>query len=59
MTITIAAVNNKEKTFESHRIIAERAAEIKRYLKGFDGSNFLSDRRGPEQKRRSKAPMVS
>ena len=59
MTITIAAVNNRENTFESHCIVAERAAEIKLYLKRFDGSNFLSDRRGPEQKRRSKVPMVS
>ena len=59
MTITIAAVNNDEKEFESHRILAERAAEIKLYLKQSEGSNFLSDRRGPEEKRRSKAPMVS
>ncbi len=59
MTITIAAVNNDEKKFESHRILAERAAEIKRYLKQSEGSNFLSDRRGPEEKRHSKAPMVS
>lgn len=59
MTMTIAAVNNKEKNFESHRIVAERAAEIKHYLKRFEGSNFLSDRRGPEHRRRAKAPMVS
>lgn len=59
MTITIAAVNNDEKEFESHRILAERAAEIKLYLKQSEGSNFLSDRRGAEEKRRSKAPMVS
>ena len=59
MTITIAAVNNDQKKFESHRILAERAAEIKLYLKRFEGSNFLSDRRDPEKRRRSKAPMVS
>ena len=59
MTITIAAVNNDEKKFESHRILAERAAEIKRYLKQSEGSNFLSDRRGAEEKRHSKAPMVT
>ncbi len=58
MTITIAAVNNDEKKFESHRILAERAAEIKHYLKRSEGSNFLSDRRGAEEKRHSKAPMV-
>jgi len=43
----------------SHRILAERAAEIKRYLKQSEGSNFLSDRRGAEEKRHSKAPMVT
>jgi len=39
--------------------IVERAAEIKRYLKQSEGSNFLSDRRGAEEKRHSKAPMVT
>ena len=59
MTITIAAVNNDKKKFESHRIIGERAAEIKLHLKRFEGSNFLSDRRGVEKRPYSQAPMVS
>lgn len=58
MTITIAAVNNEKKTLENHRIIAERAAEIKTYLKRFEGSNFLSDRRGPDEKRRRTARVA-
>jgi diguanylate cyclase (GGDEF)-like protein len=49
MTITIAAVNNVGKQFESPHIISERAAEIKKYLKQFEGSNYLSDRRGTEK----------
>lgn len=59
MTITIAAVNNDKKKFESHRIIGERAAEIKLHLKRFEGSNFLSDRRGVEKRPDNQAPMVS
>ena len=58
MTVTIAAVNNESKTLESHRVIAERAAEIKRHLKQFEGSNFLSDRRGPDEKRRRTLPVA-
>jgi diguanylate cyclase (GGDEF)-like protein len=46
MSITVAAVNNVKKHFESPHIISERAAEIKKYLKQLDGSNYLSDRRG-------------
>jgi diguanylate cyclase (GGDEF)-like protein len=49
MTITIAAINNVRKQFESPHIISERAAEIKKYLKQFEGSNYLSDRRGTER----------
>jgi diguanylate cyclase (GGDEF)-like protein len=49
MTITISAVNNVGKQFESPHIISERAAEIKKYLKQFEGSNYLSDRRGTEK----------
>jgi diguanylate cyclase (GGDEF)-like protein len=49
MTITIAAVNNVRKSFESAHMISERAAEIKKYLKQFEGSNYLSDRRGTEK----------
>ena len=54
MSITIAVVNNRGKTFKSNRVIAERAAEIKKYLKQREGSNFHSDRRGGEEKRSGK-----
>jgi hypothetical protein len=30
-------------------VIAERAAELKKYLKRFQGSNFLSERRGASE----------
>jgi diguanylate cyclase (GGDEF)-like protein len=59
MSITIAAVNNKNKTFESPHAIAERAAEIKTYLKRMSGSNFLSDRRKTNQRRRRRTPAAS
>jgi diguanylate cyclase (GGDEF)-like protein len=59
MSITIAAVNNRGKSFESSHEIAERAAEIKTHLKRMEGSNFLSDRRTAAQRRRSKARAAS
>ncbi len=54
MSITIAAVNNSGKSFASSHHIAERAAEIKTYLKRMEGSNFLSDRRNTNRRRRRK-----
>ncbi len=59
MSITIATVNNKRKSFESSHVIAERAAEIKTHLKRMEGSNFLSDRRTTAQRKRSKIPAAS
>jgi len=46
MSITIAIVSGTKEDFESTLVIAERAAELKKYLKKFQGSNFLSERRG-------------
>lgn len=46
MTITIAVVNNAAESFPTSHVIAERAAELKKYLKRFQGSNYLSERRG-------------
>jgi hypothetical protein len=50
MTITIAVVNNAVEQFPSSHVIAERAAELKKYLKRFKGSNYLSERRGSAAK---------
>lgn len=49
MSITIAVVNNAVEQFPSSHIIAERAAELKKYLKRFQGSNYLSERRGGQK----------
>lgn len=46
MSITIAVVNNNKEQFPSSHVIAERAAELKKYLKRFKGSNYLAERRG-------------
>lgn len=46
MSITLAIVSGSKEDFESTHVIAERAAELKKYLKKFQGSNFLSERRG-------------
>ena len=46
MSITLAIVSGAKEDFESTYVIAERAAELKKYLKKFQGSNFLSERRG-------------
>ena len=46
MSITVAVVNNVTERAGSSHEIAERAAELKKYLKRFQGSNYLSERRG-------------
>jgi diguanylate cyclase (GGDEF)-like protein len=46
MSITLAVISGSREDFESTHVIAERAAELKKYLKKFQGSNFLSERRG-------------
>ena len=46
MSITLAVISGSTEDFESTHVIAERAAELKKYLKKFPGSNFLSERRG-------------
>ena len=48
MTITMAVISGSQNDFESTHVIVERAAELKKYLKRFKGSNFLSERRGAE-----------
>jgi hypothetical protein len=50
MSITIAVVNNAAAQFPSSHVIAERAAELKKYLKRFQGSNYLSERRSAREK---------
>jgi DNA-binding response OmpR family regulator len=49
MSITVAVVNNLVDKFPSSHVIAERAAELKKYLKRFQGSNYLSERRASRQ----------
>jgi diguanylate cyclase (GGDEF)-like protein len=46
MSITMAVVSGSRTELESTHLIAERAAELKKYLKRFQGSNYLSERRG-------------
>jgi hypothetical protein len=46
MSITMAVISGSRVDLESTHVIAERAAELKKYLKRFQGSNFLSERRG-------------
>lgn len=49
MSITLAIVSGGKEDFGSTHVIAERAAELKKYLKRFEGSNFLSERRGTRE----------
>ncbi len=46
MSITMAIVSGVKGDFPSTHVIAERAAELKKYLKKYAGSNYLSERRG-------------
>ncbi|MBU0759205.1 MAG: response regulator [Candidatus Omnitrophica bacterium] len=50
MSISIAIANNKDHTLENAVQLMEIIAEIKAYLKTLPGSNFLVNRRGPEEK---------
>ncbi len=45
MTISIAVVTNLERTFSHFAEIGEVGAELKKYLKNLEGSNYLIDRR--------------
>jgi hypothetical protein len=47
----MAVVSGSRADLESTHLIAERAAELKKYLKRFQGSNFLSERRGTSDSR--------
>lgn len=56
MSITIAVVNTVTEKVSSSHAIAERAAELKKYLKRFQGSNYLSERRGAPQQQPNQKP---
>ena len=45
MTISLAIVTNVDRKLTSHLQVAEIAAELKKKVKTFDGSNYLIDRR--------------
>ncbi len=45
MTVSIAIVTNERRSFESYGQVGEAAAELKRYVKGIAGSNFVKDQR--------------
>lgn len=46
MTISLAVVTNERRYFENALEIAEVAAEVKKYVKTLEGSNYMKDRRG-------------
>jgi hypothetical protein len=56
MSITMAVISGSRADFESTHVIAERAAELKKYLKRFQGSNFLSERRGASESHGEELP---
>jgi len=56
MSITMAVISGSRSDFESTHVIAERAAELKKYLKRFQGSNFLSERRGESEPHADEMP---
>lgn len=46
MTISLAIVTNEKRVYENALEIAQVAAEVKKYVKNLNGSNYLKDRRG-------------
>lgn len=59
MSITLAIISGSKEDFESTHVIAERAAELKKYLKKFQGSNFLSERRGLREEALGKTKVMT
>lgn len=59
MTVSVAVVN-REKDSEYKNIIEinEKVAEVKRYLKGFEGSKFMADRRSDPKKGKAEARQL-
>lgn len=45
MTISLAVVTNEKNNYENLLEIAEIAAEVKKYVKNMEGSNYIKDRR--------------
>ncbi|HZK26680.1 MAG TPA: diguanylate cyclase response regulator, partial [Thermoclostridium sp.] len=45
MTISLAVVTNENNDYINPLEIGEAAAEVKKYVKTFTGSNYLKDRR--------------
>ena len=56
MSVSIAVVNNARGPLEFKNVIEvnERVAEVKRYLKNFNGSKFMTDRRSAARNQSSK-----
>ena len=46
MSISIAVIMNEEKRYKHYGQASQEATEIKRYVKGIEGSNYMIDRRG-------------
>lgn len=46
MTVSIAVVLNEKKRYKHFGQASQDAAEIKKYVKGLEGSNYMIDRRG-------------
>ena len=56
MSITVAVVNNVTQRAGSSNEISERAEELKKYLKRFQGSNYLSERRSDPENEAGNKP---
>ena len=49
MSISVAVVMNEEKRYKHYGHASQEATEIKRYVKGIEGSNYMIDRRGKKR----------
>jgi diguanylate cyclase (GGDEF)-like protein len=49
MSISLAVIMNEEKRYKHYGHASQEATEIKRYVKGIDGSNYMIDRRGKKR----------
>jgi diguanylate cyclase (GGDEF)-like protein len=49
MSISVAVIMNEEKHYKHYGHASQEATEIKRYVKGIEGSNYMIDRRGKKR----------
>jgi diguanylate cyclase (GGDEF)-like protein len=49
MTISVSVVTNEKKHYKHYGEVSQDTSDIKKYIKGLEGSNYMIDRRGKKE----------